>query len=124
MFKKTSDNIQGRRSKLMDERDKLREQIAELRLQYSAARVERDGFLSRARREEHKQTQQERRQEHEESFERMFIHMAKKMLAGELFDRILIATIHQIREEHNLSERRSRRLGEKILGKYRNRETP
>ena len=102
------------RRELLNERDRLREQIADLQLQLAAAKVERDGFLKRTKLEEQRQTRYEHRQEREEAFERTFIHMAKKMLAGEVFDRILIATIHQIREEHDMSERGSRRLAEKI----------
>jgi hypothetical protein len=113
-FERHTETGRALHRKLLDERDQLNDQLAELRLQLAGANAERNGFLRRIKDEERRGRKQEQRQEREEAFERMFIHMAKKMLAGEVFDRILIATIHQIREEHDMSERGSRRLAEKI----------
>jgi hypothetical protein len=92
------------------EREKLKEQIVILQRELALLKADYEGFFGKAK----GQNQAADRMQWQESFEREFIRMAKAMLANEIFDRILIATIQKIREEERLTERQARRLGDKF----------
>lgn len=86
------------RDKLREKRDALREELAAAHVELTAvnaaigAQKRELGFQDKV------QSRREAKEEAERSFEREFFEMARRMLAKDVFDRIVVATIHAVGE--------------------------
>jgi hypothetical protein len=103
--------------KLLDQRDKIRSELADVMAQLMAAKAQRGDFLRHLRKEV-KQSEKKELYEHaERTFEREFMVTAKQMLAGEIFDRIVVATIHRVRDDSGLPDKRFSNFANSIARK-------